>query len=143
MIYTPMTKKAMGIAFKAHDGQLDKAGLPYVNHPLHLAEQMDTEEECCVALLHDVVEDTDWTLDDLRREGFSDEVIEGVDLMTHDPQVNYFDYVRQLAPNPIARKVKLADLDHNSDLSRLDEVTPYHLEKLGKYKEAKRILIGE
>lgn len=117
MIYTPMTIKAMKLAYQAHLGQVDYDGVPYIFHPYHLAEQMDDEISCTVALLHDVVEDTEITIEDLAKE-FPVEVIEAVSLLTHDANVAYFDYVRTIKSNPIARKVKLADLDHNSDESR-------------------------
>lgn len=117
MIYTSLTMKAMGIAYNAHHGQFDKSGIPYIFHPIHLAEQMDDEVSCCVALLHDTVEDTYITLDDLKRE-FPDEVTNAVALLTHADDTDYFDYVWAIAANPIAKKVKLADLAHNSDQSR-------------------------
>ena len=117
MIYTPLTGKAMKLAYKAHHGQFDYNGIPYIFHPIHLAEQMDDEISCCAALLHDVVEDTDITMEELSRE-FPPEVIDAVKLLTHDDATPYFDYVRAIKANPIARKVKLADLTHNSDQSR-------------------------
>ena len=117
MIYTPLTGKAMKLAYKAHHGQFDYNGIPYIFHPIHLAEQMDDEISCCAALLHDVVEDTDITTEELSRE-FPPEVIDAVKLLTHDDTTPYFDYVRAIKANPIARKVKLADLTHNSDQSR-------------------------
>ena len=117
MIYTPLTGKAMKLAYKAHHGQFDYNGIPYIFHPIHLAEQMDDEISCCAALLHDVVEDTDITMEELSRE-FPPEVIDAVKLLTHDDTTPYFDYVRAIKANPIARKVKLADLTHNSDQSR-------------------------
>ena len=117
MIYTPMTKKALCLAYQAHHGQLDKSGLPYIHHPLHLAEQMYDEISCTVALLHDVVEDTYITLEDLAKE-FPPEVVEAVDLLTHKFDVEYFDYVRSIRSNHTACMVKLADLRHNSDFTR-------------------------
>ena len=117
MIYTPLTKAAMKIAYRAHHGQLDKSGVPYIFHPIHLAEQMDDEYSCCVALLHDTVEDTDITLEDLKAI-FPKEVTDAVAVMTHEKGTDYFDYVWAIKENPIARKVKLADLAHNSDQSR-------------------------
>ena len=122
MIYTPMTKKALELCFEAHKEQKDKSGLPYVFHPFHLAEQMQTEETTIVALLHDVVEDTDVTLDDLAQMGFSKTVMDAIALMTHADGVDYMDYVRAIRENPIAKAVKLADLRHNSDLTRMDVV---------------------
>lgn len=117
MIYTPLTNAAMRIAYNAHHGQLDYNGIPYIFHPIHLAEAMDDEYSCCVALLHDTVEDTDVTLEELKAV-FPKEVTDAVALMTHEKGTDYFDYVRAIKGNPIARKVKLADLAHNSDQTR-------------------------
>lgn len=144
MIYTEKTKRAIKLCFKAHEGQVDKSGLPYVHHPLHLAEQMDDEEGTIVALLHDVVEDTDYTIKDLKGMGFGDAVVEAIDIMTHRPEVPYMDYVKEIAKNSIARKVKLADLNHNCDLTRLNhEPTSKDLERVEKYKKAKEMLEKE
>ena len=140
MIYTEQTKKALKLCFKAHRDQLDKSGLPYVFHPFHLAEQMTDETTTVVALLHDVVEDTDYTLEDLRRMGFSQEVLEALTLLTHDPAVPYMDYVAAIKPNPVARSVKLADLRHNSDRSRLDRLDASALEREQKYLAAIALL---
>lgn len=140
MIYTEMTKKALKLSFEAHKNQVDKSGMPYVYHPFHLAEQMKDEEATIVALLHDVVEDTDYTLDDLSSMGFSDKIIEAISLMTHDKDIPYMDYVAQIAKNPIAKAVKLADLRHNSDLTRLDAVTYKDLKRMEKYKKAIALL---
>lgn len=145
MIYTPMTRKAMGIAYRAHHGQVDKAGVPYIFHPIHLAEQMDDETSCCVALLHDTVEDTDVTFAQLSQE-FPEVVIDALKLLTHDKGTPYFDYVRAIRENPIAVKVKLADIAHNSDQSRLtgtpmpEETRAYFR---SKYAKAKAILLEE
>ena len=117
MIYTELTIKAMNLAYTAHHGQFDKGGVPYIFHPIHLAEQMDDEYSCCVALLHDTVEDTDVTLEELKAI-FPKEVTDAIALMTHEKGTDYFDYVRAIKGNPIARKVKLADLAHNSDQTR-------------------------
>lgn len=136
MIYTPNTKKAMKLCFEAHKDQTDKSGMPYVFHPFHLAEQMETEETTIVALLHDVVEDTDYTLKDLTDMGFGESVIEALSLLPHDDEVEYMDYVRAIKENPIATAVKLADLRHNSDLSRMDEITEKVLERREKYLKA-------
>ena len=122
MVYTPLTNKALVFAYNAHHGQLDYNGIPFIFHPLHLAEQMDDEISCCAAILHDVVEDTDCTLEDLRKE-FPEEVVEVVALLTHEDSAeynnnDYFDYIRKIKEHPIAKKVKLADIAHNSDQSR-------------------------
>ena len=140
MIYTDMTKKALKLCFDIHKEQVDKSGLPYVFHPFHLAEQMETEDTTIVALLHDVVEDSDLTLEDLRQMGFSDTVIAALALLTHDPAVEYMDYVRAVKDNPIARAVKLADLRHNSDLTRLDTVDEKALARREKYLQAMTLL---
>ena len=99
MIYTELTKKAMKLCFAAHKEQVDKSGLPYVFHPLHLAEQMTDEDSTVVALLHDIVEDTEYTLDNLRDMGFPQRILDAVALMTHDKSVPYMEYVRR-SPRP-------------------------------------------
>lgn len=141
MIYTKMTKAALKLCFEAHKEQEDKTGMPYVFHPFHLAEQMTDEVSCICALLHDVIEDTDCTLEDLRSLGFPEEVLEALALLTHDPATPYMDYVKEIAKNPIAKKVKMADLAHNSDITRWDEPTPWMIEKSKKYREALEYLL--
>lgn len=142
MYYTPMTKAAMKLCFKAHKDQVDKAGISYVFHPISLAERFGEgqEAEICVALLHDVLEDTDYTVDDIRAAGMSDEVIDALLLLNHNPKVEYMDYVLRLSQNNIARHVKICDLQHNSNLSHLEKVTEKDLKRVEKYKEALRIL---
>lgn len=141
MIYTDKTKKALRLCFDAHKDVDDKSGLPYVFHPFHLAEQMDDEDSIVTALLHDVVEDTPYTMEDLEGMGFGRNVIEALTLLTHDEKVPYLDYVRNLAHNPLAKKVKLADLRHNSDLSRLNHApTEKELRRVEKYRRALEIL---
>lgn len=140
MIYTALTKKAMRIAFEAHKEQTDKNGMPYIYHPIHLAEQMLDEPTTCVALLHDVIEDTDMTFEQLQAEGFTPEIIAALRLMTHDENVPYMDYVSEIKKNPIAARVKLADLQHNSDLTRLDHVDENALIRAEKYKKAIELL---
>ncbi|MBE6975371.1 MAG: HD domain-containing protein [Ruminococcaceae bacterium] len=140
MIYTPWTKKALRLCFDAHKDQVDKTGLPYVFHPFHLAEQMTDEYTTVTALLHDVVEDTDYTLADLEAMGYPAPVLEALRLLTHDPAVPYMAYVAALKPNAIARAVKLADLRHNSDTSRLDVVDEWALRREEKYRRAMALL---
>lgn len=145
MIYTPLVNKALRIAYDAHHGQVDKNGIPYIFHPIHLAESMDDEVSCCAALLHDVAEDTAVTLDDLRKE-FHEAVMEVLTLLTHEKGVDYFDYVRAIKANPIAVKVKLADLAHNSDQTRCvgSDLTEAQLAYFReKYRRAKAILTEE
>ena len=121
MIYTPLTKKALKVCFEAHKDQTDKTGMPYVFHPFHLAEQMTDELTTVCALLHDVVEDSPITLDELAKMGFPPPVIEVLELLTHKEDMPYEEYVKALAKNPIAKKVKIEDLKHNSDMTRMDE----------------------
>lgn len=136
MIYTKETKMALKLCFEAHKDQVDKSGMPYVFHPFHLAEQMEDETTTIVALLHDLVEDTDYTFDDLKEMGFSNCVIDALTLMTHNKSVPYMTYVEQIKTNPIATIVKIADLKHNSDLSRLDIVDDKALKRKEKYAKA-------
>lgn len=140
MIYTNNTKKAMKLCFDAHKNQVDKSGMPYVFHPFHVAEQMKDEVTTIVALLHDVVEDTDYTLDDIAAMGLGQDVVEALTLMTHDKNVPYLDYVAKIKDNPVARAVKLADLAHNSDPTRLDVIDEKAKERLDKYQKAIAIL---
>ena len=140
MIYTKKKKKAMKLCFKAHKDQVDKSGMPYVFHPFHVAEQMTDEVTTIVALLHDVVEDTNNTLDDIAAMGFGQDVVDALALMTHDKNVPYLDYVAKIKDNPIARTVKLADLAHNSDPTRLDVIDEKTKERLEKYRKARTLL---
>lgn len=140
MIYTKMTKKALKICFDAHINQVDKAGLPYVFHPFHLAESMDDEESVCVALLHDVVEDTNITFEDLIQAGFNNQIIDALKLLTHLDDVPYMEYIEKIKTNPISKKVKLADLKHNSDITRLDLSIDKLPPKLEIYKKAIKYL---
>lgn len=145
MIYTPLTHKALCIAYRAHEGQRDKAGIPYIFHPFHLAEQMPDELTTCVALLHDVVEDTPLTLDDLAGD-FPPAITNALALLTREPGTPYDDYIRTLRDDPIAATVKRADLLHNSDQSRLAlsptvDATRTRLRQ--KYQKALAILDGE
>ena len=136
MLYTEQTKKAMKLCFVAHKEQTDKSGLPYVFHPFHLAEQMPDEATTVAALLHDVVEDTDHTLEELREMGFPAEALDALALLTHDKSVPYMEYVAKIKNNPVARTVKLADLRHNSDVTRLSAVTEKDEERIEKYRKA-------
>lgn len=140
MIYTHLTNEAMKIAYNAHHGQVDTGGIPYIFHPYHLAEQMKDEYTTCVALLHDVVEDTDVRIEELAKI-FPREVVDAIALMTHQKDEPYLEYVARIKDNPIAKAVKLADLQHNSDETRLenaDEATlSYYREK---YRKAFEIL---
>lgn len=143
MVYTPLTKRAILFAFDAHRGQYDKSGLPYITHPLHVAESMESVDECVVALLHDVLEDTDITIEDLTQLGISARQIAALRLLCHDDSVPYLEYVQAISADPIARTVKLADLNHNSDLTRLNLVTTKDIDRVEKYKQAIELLSKE
>jgi len=139
MINTKLTRKAMIIAYEAHKNQVDKSGVPYIYHPIHVAEQMDTENECIIALLHDVVEDTNVTFKQLE-EVFSKEIIDILKLLTREENIEYDEYIKRIKNNSIACKVKIADLTHNLDKTRLDFVTEVDVKRSEKYKKALQIL---
>ena len=128
--------RAIELAKHHHKGQTDKAGKPYIEHPLRVMNQMTTEEEKIVAVLHDIVEDTDISLNDLRNEGFSEEVVSAVKCLTKQDGENYDSYIERISFNPLAVKIKLSDLEDNRDLIRLPEVTNKDLERLEKYDNA-------
>lgn len=127
---------ALAIAKKAHAGQVDKAGVDYIQHPLYVASQVNTEQEKAVALLHDVIEDSDITAADLFASGLSNEVVTAVQILTKKKGQSYQEYLGKVKSNNLARVVKLADLKHNSDLSRLKSVTNTDYEHVKKYKNA-------
>ena len=128
--------RAIELAKQHHEGQTDKAGKPYINHPLRVMNQVESEEEKIVAVLHDIVEDTNISLNDLRNEGFSEEVVSAVECLTKQDGENYDSYIERISFNPLAVKIKLADLEDNRDLTRLPEVTDKDLERLEKYDKA-------
>ncbi len=130
----------MEVCYEAHKGQKDHGGTPYVFHPLHLAEQMSTEDEVVTALLHDVAEDTDVTMEMLKEMGFPGRVMEALALLKHEPGTPYMAYILQLRSNPLARRVKMADLAHNSDLTRLQKVTACDRKRKLKYRIASGLL---
>ncbi|MBQ6284709.1 MAG: GTP pyrophosphokinase [Bacilli bacterium] len=141
MIYTPKTKIAINLMYDLHKDQVDKSGLPYVFHPFHVAEQMDDEDSTIVALLHDTLEDTEITVDDLRNKGFSENVIGALKLLTHNPNEDYYSYVERIGSNNLARKVKIKDLEHNMDISRLDEINDWDLQRYQKYAKCHQYLV--
>jgi (p)ppGpp synthase/HD superfamily hydrolase len=140
MIYTDMTRRAIKLACRAHAGQEDKSGIPYICHPLHIAEEMEDEIHTVTALLHDVAEDTAVTLEDLEKEGFPQEVLSALELLVHRQEMPYLDYIKSLKDNPVARTVKLADLAHNMDTSRLEQITEADEKRLQVYGQAYEIL---
>ena len=143
MIYTPLTIKAMQIAYKAHSAQLDVSAVPYIFHPYHIAEQMNDELTVCAALLHDVIEDTDITLEELEKN-FPAEIIDVLKLLTHKKGEDYFEYIKRIKENPAAKAVKLADIAHNCDFSRVNANNSVSQDKLehwrNKYLAALKIL---
>ena len=128
--------RAIELAKQHHEGQTDKAGKPYIEHPLRVMNQVESEEEKIVAVLHDIVEDTNISLNDLRNEGFSEEVVSAVECLTKQDGENYDSYIERISFNPLAVKIKLADLEDNRDLTRLPEVTDKDLERIEKYDKA-------
>ena len=142
MLYTPLTCKALRLAYQAHHGQFDPCGMPYIFHPFHLAEQMEDEAAVCVALLHDVVEDTAVTIEEIAAQ-FPPEVTEAIRLLTHDDGEAYASYLLRVKANPLALKVKRADLKHNMDETRhcTGLVSPERIAKWrAKYQQAVAIL---
>ena len=137
-----MLNKALKLCFAAHNGQVDKGGAPYYLHPITVALHMKTEDEKIVALLHDVVEDTEITLDDLRHDGFSERIVEAVDAMTKKGE-SWEAYLAKVKSNPIAKAVKLGDLKHNSDLTRLKSVTEKDIKRVERYKKAIDYLLSD
>ena len=134
-------EKAIQIAVEAHAGTKDKGGKAYILHPISVMMRVETEEEKIVAILHDVVEDTDWTFDALRKEGFSETVIEALETVTkYSEEEDYDDFIQRSLKNDIGRKVKIADLRENLDVTRIGELYPKDIERINKYKRALQTL---
>ena len=136
MTKTATVEDAISIAAQAHKGQKDKAGAPYLLHPLRMMMRMNSETAMMAAVLHDVVEDTDWTLGRLHEAGFSVEVIKAVDCLTHREGESYEQFVERVRTNPIARQVKIADLEDNMNIRRIGQLGAKDLERLEKYHRA-------
>lgn len=132
MIYTPLTKKALKLAFKHHKNDVDKSGMPYIYHIYEVASKMDDEHSICVALLHDIVEHKHVPLKELQKE-FPFEITEAVRLLTPDDTLSYPNYIRRIKTSPLATKVKIADITHNMNTSRLDKVTKEDHLRVEKY----------
>jgi len=129
--------RALRVAIESHAGQTDRAGAPYILHVLQVLAGCRPDPDAMVAAaLHDVVEDTPKTLDDLRLEGFPDRIIEAVDALTRRDGETYEDFIERVARVPLARKVKLADLQHNMDVRRLPHVGPSEAARLERYRLA-------
>ncbi len=135
-----MLERAISIAVQAHDGQRDKSGDLYILHPLRVMMQMETEEEMITAVLHDVIEDSDWTLAKLQAEGFSEDILTALDALTKRENEEYADFIERAALDPIARRVKLADLQDNMRITRLQAITEKDLNRLVKYHQAWKLL---
>jgi len=140
-----MLEKAIALAANAHAGQKDKAGYPYILHPLRVMLNMTTESEMIAAVLHDIVEDTQITSEELRRQGFSEDILDAVRLLTKQDKdkQDYLSYIGQIRQNPIARKVKLADLEDNMNIRRLkdqDYLNESDVARLKKYYQAWKIM---
>jgi len=133
-------ERAIALAATAHEGQIDKAGAPYILHVLRVMLRLTTPEERMAAALHDVVEDCGWTLDRLRAEGFSDAVVLGVDAVTRRESETYEEFVLRAKAHPIGRRVKMADLEDNSDVGRLADITSRDQARLEKYRLAMEVL---
>jgi (p)ppGpp synthase/HD superfamily hydrolase len=131
-----MFAKAVEIATKAHHGAKDRYGEPYILHPLRVMARLKSDDERIVGILHDVVEDTDWTFDDLRREGFPDELLAALDCVTKREGEPYEKFVERSASNSTARSVKIADLEDNMDIRRMPEITEDDCDRLRKYHRA-------
>ena len=144
MFYSEKVKKAALIAYNAHKDQSDKGGYPYIMHPIHIAEQMETEDETIAALLHDVIEDTDIGFDYLKKEGFSDTVINCLKILTKDPNEDYMDYIRKIKKKGgIALKIKKADMAHNMIAERISKKIQSDESRMEKYRAAFDILNGQ
>jgi hypothetical protein len=131
-----MLDKAIRIAAKAHEGQKDKAGQPYILHPLRVMFSRKNEIERICAVLHDVIEDTDISMEYLKKEGFSQEILDALDALTKRPNENYDDFIDRVIKNRIARQVKIADLMDNMDLSRIPNPSEEDYKRVEKYRKA-------
>ena len=138
---TVILERAIELAVKHHKGQVDKAGQPYILHPLRLMLAMSTEEERIVAVLHDIVEDTPINLDDLRTEGFGEKIVGAIECVTKQDGEDYDSFIERISENPLATAVKLADLEDNMDLSRLAEVTDKDRTRVARYERSKQVLL--
>jgi len=136
-------ERAILIAAQAHLGQRDKGGAPYILHPLRMMMRMESEDAMMAAVLHDVVEDSDWTLEQLRAEGFSEDVLQAVDCLTRRDDESYDEFVARAQANAIARRVKIADLEDNMNVKRIGEMTPKDLARIKEYHRAWRALTQE
>ena len=134
-------EKALNIAKEAHKGQKQKDNVtPYIEHPIFVASLVTSEKEKAVALLHDVIEDTNITLEELKKAGLPTDVIEAVSILTKQPKSSYFDYIEKVKTNPLAKKIKLVDLYHNSDITRIPNPSENDYKRFKKYQRAIKFL---
>lgn len=138
-----LLERAIEIALEAHRNQRDKAGRPYILHVLRVMMAMKTDIERITAALHDVIEDSEWTFDRLRGEGFPEQVLGALELLTKRKGEDYEAFIERVAPNPLARRVKIADLRDNLDISRLAELGASDVERLQKYLRSLRRIEAE
>jgi (p)ppGpp synthase/HD superfamily hydrolase len=136
----PTLEDALHLAIEAHRGKEGKYGGPMILHPLRVMARVTTETERVVAILHDVVENSDLTLQDLRTRGYPEEVVEAIDHLTHRPGESYEAFTRRVKPHPLARRVKLADLEDNMDVRLIPQLDEDAVERLERYRRAWRIL---
>jgi len=136
-------ERAIEIAVQAHKGASDKGGSPYILHPLAVMHNLDRDDEKIVGVLHDVVEDTQWTFEKLLDEGFSVTVVDALRSVTkQEGGEDYFDFIQRAKKNPLGRKVKIADIQHNMDVTRIKVISDKDATRLNKYKKALEILIS-
>ncbi len=140
MLYTALTKKALALACSVHQGQTDRFGMPLGAHLIHLAGRMTDEDTVVVALLHETLERGVLTLSDLRREGFSEKIVDAVNVITYRGERQYVRFIRRVKENRIAAVVKAADLRHDTDITRMDVISDQETALLQKYERALRIL---
>lgn len=139
MIYSKKINKIMQFVYDLHNGQQDKSRVPYIYHVIHVAEQMNTEDETIVALLHDTLEDTKLNPNYIK-DNWGEHILEAVKLLTHKKNEPYLDYIMKIKNNQLARKVKIADLKHNMDLTRITNPSDKDFKRVEKYKKALEIL---
>jgi len=138
-----MLQKAIQIAIKAHDGQTDKTGMPYLGHIMRVMEAGKTDDEKIVGILHDIVEDTDWTFEKLETEGFPEHIVDAIKCLTKTfEEEPYDDFIKRVQLNPLAIRVKINDLTDNMDIRRLSTISEKDVERLKKYHRAYKTLIN-
>lgn len=133
-------EKAIQVASLKHEGQKDKSGNPYIFHLLHVMNNVEGLETKIVAVLHDILEDTDMTREELLLLGFSESIVDAIEILTKPKQQVYMDYIKNVNRNKIAKEVKLVDLKHNMDLTRLEDITEKDLKRSEKYFKAYKYL---